>query len=123
MLASDQRQPDDGVLVDTDQAAGLADAATFLQMLEDRESFVVGELGAIERGALAFGEAFLAGAAGQDAALLVGSVAEADTQVVATALAVVGTVGVLAAEDFQVVHGASRWSKLGENVDEQLLSA
>ena len=104
VLAGNQGQPDDGVLVDTDQAAGLADAATFLPMLEDREGFVVGKFGAIERGALAFGEAFLAGAAGQDAALLVGSVAEADTQVVATALTVVGTVGVLAAEGFQGVR-------------------
>jgi len=107
VLASEYGQPDHGVLVDPDQAAGLADATALLEMLEDGEGFVLGELGAIQRSALAFGEAFLAGATGQDAALLVGPIAEAHPEVVEATAAVVGAVGVLAAEVFQVVHGGS----------------
>ena len=114
------RQPYHRVFVDPDQAAGLADAAALLEMLEDGEGFLLGEFGVIKGGALAFREAFLAGAAGEDAALLVGSIAEADAQVVEAALAVVGAIGVLAAEDFQVIHEASPWSEARGNVDEHL---
>ena len=92
------RQPYHRVLVDPDQAAGLADATTLLEMLQDGEGFLLGEFGVIKGGAFAFREAFLAGAAGEDAALLVGSIAEADAQVVEAALAAVLAIGVLAAE-------------------------
>jgi hypothetical protein len=78
VLAGDHRQPYHGVLVDPDQAAGLADATALLEMLEDGKGFVLGELGAIQGCALAFGEALLAGTTGQDAALAVGTIAEAD---------------------------------------------
>jgi hypothetical protein len=56
-------------------------------------------------------EASLAGPAGQDAAFLVGSLAEANTQIVAVALTEVGAVGVQAAEDFQVVPEVFRQSQ------------
>jgi hypothetical protein len=92
-------------------------------MLEDGEGFVLGQFGAIQGRTFAFGETFLAGATGQDAALVVGAITEAHTQVVAAAPAVVGTVGVLAADVFQVVHGASSQSREGGKVDEQLPSA
>jgi hypothetical protein len=110
VLAGDDGQAYHGVLVDTDQAAGLADTATLLQVLQDGEGLVRGELAAVQRGALTLGEAFLAGAAGQDAKCFVGPHAEADAQVVAAALAVVGALGVLAAEGLQVIHGVTNQS-------------
>jgi hypothetical protein len=91
-------------------------------MLEHCERFPLGEFGAIQRRAFAFREAVLTGATGQDPAFFMGAIAEAYPQVVAAALAIVGAVGVLAAEGFQVVHGASSWSKASGNVDEQLKS-
>ena len=100
MLAREDGQAYYGVLVDADQASGLTDATTLLQMLENGERFVLGKFGPVERSAFAFGETLLAGAAGKDTALLVGAIAKAHTQIVAASLAVVGAVGVEAAEVF-----------------------
>jgi hypothetical protein len=121
--AGDHGQPHHRVLVDPDQAARLANAAAFLQVLEDGDGFVLGQLAAVQRRAFAFGEASLAAAAGEDAALFVGPVAETDAEVVEAAAAVVGALLVLAAESFQVVHGSSRWPGEGEKVASQLESA
>ena len=120
MSTGEDGQPYHRVLVDPDQAARLADAATLLEMPEDGEGFLLGEFAAVQRGALALGEALLAGAAGEDSALLVGAIAEADPRVVEPALAVVGAIGVLAAEGFQVIHGASPWCERRGKVDEPL---
>jgi hypothetical protein len=111
MLAGEGGQAYHGVLVDADQASGLTDTATLLQMLEYRKRFVLGEFGAVERGAFALGESLLAGAAGQDSALLVGSIAKAHAEIVAATLAIVGAVRIEAAEVFQVVYGASSRSQ------------
>jgi hypothetical protein len=109
VVAGPQGVADHGVFIDADQAAGLSDAAALLEVGEDVEDLSVGEAGVEERGALALGEAVLAGAAGEQAALLVRAVAEGDAEVVAAAAAVVGALGVLAAEAAQVVaHGSSR---------------
>jgi len=70
---------------------------------------------------LAFRETLLAGAARQHAALL-GTVAEANPQILQTPAARVGTVGVLAAEGFQVVHRGSNCFKARKKVDAQLES-
>jgi hypothetical protein len=104
--ASHHGQANDGILVDPNQATGLADPTIFLEMLEDRHRFVLGEFAAVQGGALAFGETVLASAAGQDPGGFAGSVAEANPQVVQTSATVVGALGVLAAEDFQVVHSS-----------------
>jgi len=120
VLASHHGQAYHGVPVDAYQAAGLPHPTALLQVLQDRQRFVLGELAAVQGGAFAFGAALLAGAAGEDAALLVGAIAKADTQIVAATLAIVGAVGVLAAEVFQVVHDASSQSRARGNVDEQL---
>jgi hypothetical protein len=104
VLASDHGQAYHGVLVDTDEAARLPHAATLLEVLEHGQRLVVGQLAAIQGAAFAFAEAVLAGAAGQDTAVLVGAVAEADTQIAETPLTVVNAVRILTAEDFQVVH-------------------
>ena len=123
MLAGEDGQADDRVVVDTDQAARLADAAALLQVPQDGEGFVLRKFAVKSGGAFALGKALLAGAAGQDAALLVGAVAEADAEIVAAALAVVLAVGVLAAEGFQVVHGSSSLRRAKEKVATQLQSA
>ena len=106
MLAREDGQAHDCVLVNADQPAGLEDATTLLQLLEDRNGLVLGQLTVEQRGAFALGEALLAGAADKHAGPL-GAVAEAHAEVVAAALAVVGASGVEAAEGFQFVHGAS----------------
>lgn len=104
MVAGPQGVAHDGVLIDTGQACGLADAAAVLEVLEDGEGLVLREACGEQRGALALGEAALAGAADEHTALLARAVAEADAEVVPAAQAVVGAVGVVAAEAAEVVH-------------------
>jgi hypothetical protein len=96
---------DDGVLVDMDQAAGLADAAAVGEVGQDGLGLVVGQ-SAVEQGrAFAFGEARLAGLAVEESALVL-AVPAADGEVALAAMAVGGAVGVLAAKAAQVVvHG------------------
>jgi hypothetical protein len=120
LLAGDQGQPHDRVFVDPHQAAGLADAAALLQMLEYREGFVLGELAVVQGRTLALGEAFLAGAASEDTAFLVGAIAEAHPKIVQAATAIVGTLRILAAEGFEVVHRGSSRSQAREKVDKHL---
>src|SRR5438552_5114725 len=120
LLARDQGQPHHRVFVDSDEAAGLTHAATFLQMLEDRERFLLGEFAVIQGGAFALGEAFLTGAAGEHTAFLVGAITEAHADVIQAAAAVVGALRILAAEDFQVVHRGSSRSKARGKVAKQL---
>jgi hypothetical protein len=95
---------DDGIFSDLDETAGRAYAAAFAEVFQDAEYFVVRQAGIKERGAFAFGEAVLAGAADEQTSLFLGAVAEADAEVVEAALAIVGAVGVLAAEAAEVVH-------------------
>ena len=106
MVAGPQGVADDRALVGARQAAGRADAAAFLEVGEDVEDLLVGEAGAEQRRALAFGEALLTSAADEQASLLVRAVAEGDAEVVAAAAAVVGALRVLATEAAEVVgHG------------------
>lgn len=108
MRARPHRVADHGVFIDADQAAGLPDAAAFLEVRQDPEDLVVGESGVEERRALALGEALLARAAGEHPALL-GPVAKGDAEVIAATAAVVGALGVLATEAAEVVsHGSDR---------------
>src|SRR3712207_6154672 len=90
--AGDHGQAGHGILVDADQAAGLAHPTTLLQVLQDREGLVLGKFAAVQRGAFPFREALLAGPAGQDTAVFVGPVAKANPQVVPAAVAVVGAI-------------------------------
>jgi hypothetical protein len=123
VLAGHHGQPDDRVFVDADEAAGLSDATAFLEVLQDGEGLVVGELAAEQGGALTFGEALLAGAAGETAELFVFAVSEGDAEVVEASLAVVLAAGVLAAEGFQVVHRSFSSSGQTKKVGQQLESA
>src|SRR5262249_41335155 len=93
-----------GVLTDADQAAGLTDADAFGDVLQDSDRLVVGQARVEQGRALAFGEAVLAGAAIEQAALL-RAVAHAHGQVAVTAFTVVGALRVLTAEAGQVIHG------------------
>jgi len=97
---------DHGVLIDADQPPGLAHATALDEVVQDGLDFREGQAGVKQRGALAFGEANLAGTAGEHPALFGGPVAEADAQVVSAAPAIIRTRGVLAAEATQVVHAA-----------------
>jgi hypothetical protein len=108
VIAGAEGVADDGVLIDTGQAAGLPDAAALAEVFEDADDLVVREPG-IEQGcALALGKAGLAGATDEQAALLVWAVAEADAEVALAALAVVRALRVEAAETVEVVvHGGA----------------
>jgi len=78
MRASDHGESCHGGAMHPDQAAGLSYPTALLQMLQDRERLLLGQFTTVKRCALAFGEALLAGAARQDAPLLVGPIAETD---------------------------------------------
>jgi hypothetical protein len=84
------------------------------QVMEDGKDLRFGQAGIEQRGAFAFGEALLAGAAVEEASLL-RSIVSADGQVAVSAFAEVGAVGVEATENAEVVHGGSVPSK-GEGV-------
>jgi hypothetical protein len=103
-VAGPQGVADDGVLIDTTEASGLADAAAVLEVLKDGEGLGVREARTEQGSAFAFGEAVLAGATGEQAALAL-AIAEADAEVPQATQTVVGTLGVLAAEQVQFVHG------------------
>jgi hypothetical protein len=81
----------------------LPDAAAVPEVPEDGEGLVVGQPCAEQGGAGALGEAVLAGAAGQHAALVL-AVVESDPEVAAAAAAVVGAALVREAEGAEVVH-------------------
>jgi hypothetical protein len=104
LRAGQHREADHRVLVDTDAATGLAYAATFLEVVQDAQGLVLAERGVKEWRAFAFAVAYLAGAASQQTALLVGSVAEADAEIVQAARAVPGAVGFLAAALREVIQ-------------------
>jgi hypothetical protein len=105
-------QADAGVLVHPRQATGLADADTFVEVVQDGEGCRLGQAAVEQGGPLAFAEAVLAGAAGETAPLLGRAVAEGDPEVAVAPLAVVGTVRVLAAEVLEVIHSAAHPNKV-----------
>ena len=98
-------QPQHGVAVDADEAAGLADAIAFGQVLQDGDGGWLGEVAAIQRRALAFREAGAASIAVELAKLLVFADAAANREVPGVASTVERAVGVLAAEAGEFVHG------------------
>jgi hypothetical protein len=107
VLTGAEAVADDRVLVDADQAAGLADATALGDVVQDGKDLVGGQAGVEQGRALALGEAGLARLAVEQAAP-VAAVVAADGEVAVAAPAEVGAIGVLAAEEAQVVHGAIR---------------
>jgi hypothetical protein len=105
VLAGDTGEPDDGVAVDADEPSGGTDAAPLVEVFEDREGLLRGQVAAVQRRALALGEAGPANVAVKLSELLVLSESAADREVSGVAPAVERAVGVLAAEGCEVVHG------------------
>jgi hypothetical protein len=78
MLAGDPGEAYDRITVDAHKAFGGSHAAAFFEMVEHREGLFFGAMAAIQRGALAFGEAGAAGVAVELSVLLELAVAAAD---------------------------------------------
>ena len=114
MLTSDPGESHDGVAMDADEATGGTDAAAFVEVFEHRERRLLGQMTPVERRALAFGEAGAAGVAIELPVLLELAVVAADREVAGVPPAVALTVGILAAEAGEVVHGADEPSVMGE---------
>jgi hypothetical protein len=108
VVAGGACQADDGVAMDADEAAGLADAVALGQVLQDRDGGRFGEVTAVQRRALALGETGPAGVAVELAELLVLAVAAADREVAGVASARERAVGILAAEARKIVPEAIR---------------
>ena len=88
----------DGILVDLDQAAGGAGAAALAEVVEDGESFLVGESGMLQDGPFPLGEGAFAGAT-EDQTDATGFAAETTkVEIFAASQARLGAVVVLAAE-------------------------
>ena len=104
MPASDAGQSADGVGVDADEAPCGANAAALVEVLEDGEGLLLGEMAVEEGRALALGEAVFAGAAVEQSDVVLFAVAGADRQVAGVATGIEGAVGVLTAEAREVVH-------------------
>ena len=106
MLAGEAAIAADGVGMDVDQPGRLADAAALVDVLEEGEGLVLGQVGAIQRCALALGEAGAAAAAIEQAKLPVLAKSAGDGEISGTAAAEVGAVGIEATELGEIVHGA-----------------
>jgi hypothetical protein len=107
---------DDRVFIDADETSGLSDAAPILQVLEDGQGSVVSQACAEPGRAFAFGEASLAGATREHAALVL-AIAEADTEITAAAHAVVGAIRVLTAEEVEVFHEQHPYTSQADPLD------
>jgi len=81
MWSGPPRQAGDGVAVDADEAAGLPGTVARAEVIEHRTGLILGQVGAEEWSALAFGEAVLAGPAGEQADGFVLAEAAADGEV------------------------------------------
>ena len=95
-----------GIGMDLDQPRRLEDAAALSDVLEDRGDLVLGQMGAVQRGAFAFGEPGTAGAAVEQAILAELAEAAGDSEVCCAAAAEVGASGIQATESREVVHGS-----------------
>jgi hypothetical protein len=100
-------EAEDGVAVDAEEAPGLADAVAFGQVVQDRGGGGLGQMAAVQRGPLALREAGAAGVAVELSELLMLADPAADGEVAGGALTVERTLGILAAEAGEVVHGMS----------------
>ena len=93
--------------MDAHQPRGGADAVAVGEVFDHGEGLLLGQAGPEQRGALALGEAGLAGAAVEEPMLSELAVVAADGQVAESPLPEVGAIRVLAAEARQVVHGGA----------------
>jgi hypothetical protein len=91
--------------MDLDQACRLEDATALMEVFEDRGGFVLGQVGPVQWGALAFGEPGATGAAIEESKLAGLAESAGDGEVSGVATAEVGTSGILTTEGREVVHG------------------
>jgi hypothetical protein len=94
----------DRVLIHTDQASGGPRAATLADVIEDVEGLLVGQSGLLQDGPLAFGEAGLAGAAGDHADAMAFATGALEGEMSLTPTAGIGALGILAAEVLDGMH-------------------
>ena len=104
MVAGGAGQSDDGVAMDADEAFGLTDSVALGEVIEHGAGLLVGESAIEQRGALAFGEAGLAGVAVEQTDVILLAVTVADGEVPGPSLPVEGAVGILATEAGEIVH-------------------
>ena len=104
MLSGVAGQSDDGVAMDPDEASGRPDAAALVEVVQDSQGLVWGQMGVEQGRALAFGEAVLAGLAVEEPDVVLLAVAGADGEVSGVASAIEVAAGILAAEACEVVH-------------------
>jgi hypothetical protein len=114
MLTGGSSESHDGIAVDADEAAGGSHTAALIEMFEHRERRLLGQMAAVQRRALAFGEAGAAGVAVELSVLLGLAVVSADREIAGIAPAVERAVGILAAEAGEVVHRAQELARMGE---------
>jgi hypothetical protein len=94
-----------GVTVDAHEPLGLADAAALGEMIEDGDGLIFGQVRAEQGCALSLGEAVAAGSASEEADRVVLTVATADGEIFPAPDAMIGAVGIQAAESGEIVHG------------------
>ena len=102
VLSGPEAVAGNGLAIDLAEPPGLVDAATVVDMFQDRGVGFGVESAVKERGAFAFREASFAGAAPQEAGLL-GTVVAGDVEVSGPPLLVMGAVGIEAEEASEVV--------------------
>ena len=106
LRAGQSAQAADRAAIHPAESAGLADAAPLGDVLEDRFAPLGREPGVEQGRPLPLGEAVLAGPAAEHASLPAGAVASGHGQVSGPPLAMLGAVGIQAAEAREVVHGS-----------------
>src|SRR4051794_34551554 len=94
----------DGVLIDLDQATGGPGPAALADVIQDIEGLLVGQAGPLQDGALALGEAGLAGAAVDHADALAFAAVAAEGEIPAAPEPCVGAARILATEMLDGIH-------------------
>ena len=106
VLAGDAGIASDGIGMDLDQARRLEDATTLVDVLEDRGDLVLGQVGAVQRGSLAFGEPVMTGAAIEQAILVEFAESAGDGEVSGAAATEVGAARIEATELSEIILGS-----------------
>jgi hypothetical protein len=95
-----------GVAVDAHEPLGLADAAALGDVPQHGRGLLLGQMGMEQRGPLAFGEPIAAGATAEEADRVALAVMAADGEVFSATDAMIGALGIQAAEPREVIHGS-----------------
>jgi len=107
VIASDPAQAADRTTIDLAEPAGLTDAASLGDMLQDRFDFLRRQPGVEQWCSFPLREASLANPAAEHASGLLRAIATGHREISCSAFAVFGALGIQAAEAREVVHGAA----------------